>query len=98
MGLFKDENHMSFNSSDDSYGCVSIDTLINKDPSKNNFIKLKFTVIAGSADNLEIKNISVTTKSVDSTLTYDASKLIDKVIDVAPMQQLSIPSIGNVIC
>ncbi|NWH11090.1 C39 family peptidase [Acholeplasma laidlawii] len=98
MGLFKDENHMSFNSLDDPYGRVSIDTLINKDPSKNNYIKLKFTVIAGSADQLEIKNISVTTKSVDSALTYDASKLTNKVIDVAPMQQLSIPNIGNVIC
>lgn len=98
MGLFKDENHMSFNSLDDPYGRVSIDTLINKDPSKNNYIKLKFTVIAGSADQLEIKNISVTTKNVDSALTYDASKLTNKVIDVAPMQQLSIPNIGNVIC
>ena len=47
MGLFKDENHMSFSQTDDPYSRVSIDTLINKDPNKNNFIKLKFTVIAG---------------------------------------------------
>lgn len=50
MGLFKDENYMLFNSLDDFYGCVSIDILINKDLSKNNYIKFKFIVNVGSVD------------------------------------------------
>lgn len=85
MGLFKDENYMLFNSLDDFYGCVSIDILINKDLSKNNYIKFKFIVNVGSVDQLEIKNISVIIKSVDSVLIYDVLKLINKVIDVVLM-------------
>jgi len=97
MGLFKDENHMSFNA-DHDFSTVQIDTLKNKNPNQYTMIKLRVNILPNSAHNLKLENISVTTKKVDTSLKFDESILKNKVIDVPPLQQLSIPSIGNVIC
>ncbi|MFA7417138.1 MAG: C39 family peptidase [Acholeplasma sp.] len=98
MGMFKDEQNMSFNTSDDPFAKVNIDTLTNNDTLNNNYIKLKVTILPNTADGLKLENISVSLKKTENTLIYDASILENKRIDVSPLQQLSIPNIGNLIC
>ncbi len=98
LGLFKDEQNMSFNASDDAYARVNIDTLVNNDVEINKFIKLKVTILPNGADNLKIDNISIALKMVENTLIYNPNLLENKIIEVSPLQQLSIPSIGNLIC
>src|SRR5690554_5706694 len=97
MGSFKEDQNRSISAEADEYASVNIDTLINKDE-KNNLFKLRVNITPNSNENLILENITVTTKPLNNNLVYDESLLINHLIDVDPLQQLSIPNIGNLIC
>lgn len=95
MGSWLDNKYRSGLRQEDDFARVSIDTLTNKDPN-NNLIKLKVVINPGI--NTKLKNISVTTAKENDEIKYDESKMINKVITVPRINQLSIPVIGNSIC
>lgn len=97
MGSFKEDQNRSISAEADEYASVNIDTLINKEE-KNNLFKLRVNITPNSNENLILENITVTTKPLNNNLVYDESLLINHLIDVDPLQQLSIPNIGNLIC
>ncbi|HHW79890.1 MAG TPA: hypothetical protein GX742_03690 [Acholeplasmataceae bacterium] len=98
MGYYQNNNLRSIGSQSDNFASVSIDTLINKDTTNNKYVIIKFVVIASENNVTEIKNISVTSKQVNTSIVIDYSLLFDKTIAVPPKQQLAIPAIGNLIC
>ncbi len=97
MGNWKKNYATSVSGQSDSFASVSIDTLTNKNTT-NNFIKLKVIITPNGDEDVGIKNISVTTKRTNNPILYDETKLIEKELDVPPLQQLSIPVVGNSIC
>lgn len=97
MGYWKENYKASFKSQSDEYAKVSIDTIITKIDSIDR-IKIKVIFKKTTTDNTMLKNISITTKGINSVNTFNFDVLEDKFIDVAPRQQLSIPTIGSSIC
>lgn len=98
MGSFADEKSRSMKLQTNTFSNVSYDTLINNNSDEYKYIKLRFNITSNTSDDLYLENISVTTKLKDVDFTYDYDKLHNKEINVSPMQQLSVPNIGNVIC
>lgn len=96
MGIDLAGNYRSMSNQEQDFGKVSIDTLINKQPLENKKIVLE--VLINSSNDVFIKNLSVTTKQYKKELTYNEENLIEKVIDVPPINQLSVDNIGNLIC
>ena len=97
MGYWKENYKASFSSQKDEYASVFIDTVVTK---YDNIDRLKIKVIfkKTSTGATKLKNISITTKSIGSSNDFNFNHLNEKIIDVEPRQQLSIPSIGNIIC
>lgn len=87
--------NMSIRDQSNDFAYMNIDTLVNKDL-KNNYIKLKIRI--NPNDNIYIKNISVTTKLKSDEFIYNEDDLMEKIIDVPKINQLSVPTIGNLIC
>lgn len=95
MGTWLNGKYRSSSNQNDDFAKVNIDTLINREVS-NEFIKIKVVINPGETSKL--KNITITTKKVDDTFNYNESDLIEKVLQVPEIAQLSIPKIGNLIC
>lgn len=97
MGSFKEDNNRSISTEYDEQLSVNIDTLVNKNEN-NNKIKIRINITPNNNKDLIIKNITVTTKPLNSELIYDEGLLKNHLIDIDPLQQLSIEKIGNIIC
>lgn len=97
MALWQETYKSSFNNQEDEYAKISIDTII---PKKSDIDRIKFKVIftASQTSQTKLKNLSITSILTDTTPDYDPSALSAYAIDVEPRQQLSIPTIGNLIC
>lgn len=98
MGYFQNSNLRSIRGQEDDFARVNVDTLINKDVEKNKKVIIKIDINNNLENEIVIKNVSLTTKKVDSVIETNYSKLIEKIIAVPPKQQLAIPRIGNLIC
>lgn len=97
MGQFSDARKSSI-SSYDAFASVSYDIVTNKDVEKNTFIKLRVSISPNNANQLILENISLTTKVNNDVILFDENNLINKRLNVNPLQQLSVPDIGSVIC
>lgn len=97
MGSWKKNHPMSAATQEDSFARVHLDTLFNKDTSHDAII-LKILIRPNQDDMFKIKNLSVTTKRNTNPLLYNENVLIEKELAVPPVNQLSVPQIGNLIC
>lgn len=97
VAMWRDDYKTSFSNVEDDYGYVNIDTVV---PKLNDIDRIKFRVVFGKSEteNTLLKNLSVTTVNNNDVINYETTNLVDKEITVTPRQQLSIPSIGNIIC
>lgn len=98
MGYWENNNHQSVTSQNNDFASVSIDTLTNKNVNDNTFIAVKF-VVTPNGSTPKIKNISITTKPTKTTkVAFNDTNLKEITLDVPKINQMSIPTIGNVIC
>lgn len=96
MAMWREDYKSSFGNQEDDFARVSVDTIITK---IENIDRIKFRIVFGKGETDTIlKNISITTKESPEVYTYDKTVLREKEITVEPRQQLSIPSVGRVIC
>lgn len=97
MASWKEGNNRSFSSASNEFGTKYIDTITNLDPNNNKVI-LRFVVSPSSNSTININNLTVTTKQNNNEVIFNENNLFNKKLDVPPLQQLSIPNIGNIIC
>lgn len=95
MGSWLNGKYRSMSGQNDDFAKVNIDTLVNKNIN-NDLIKLRIVINPGKETKL--KNITITTKKNNINLSYDENDLINKVLEVPKIAQLSVPNIGNLIC
>ena len=96
MALWREKYMVSFGRQEDDYGKVYIDTIVPNIDNANRF-KIKIIISDSETSATAIRNFSVTTK-LNEDVNYDQSVLSEKIIDVSPRQQMSVPSIGSRIC
>lgn len=97
MGTWKENWKKSFSNQSNDYATVYIDTVVRKIEEVDRF-KLKVIFHEGNEQYPILQNLSVTTKPHNQSMSVDTSILTEREIIVSPLQQLSIPTIGNSIC
>lgn len=96
MALWREKYMLSFGQQEDDFGKVYIDTIVPKIDSIDRF-KIKIVIADSDSNATSIKNFSITTKQ-NEEVDFNYNVLSEKVLEVSPRQQMSVPVIGSRIC
>jgi len=97
MSSWSESYKASFNSQEDDFAKVNIDTIVTKLDDIDRF-KVKIVFRGRETSETYLRSISITTKPLNDVFNNDVSFLIEKELAVPPHQQMSIPLIGGKIC
>ncbi len=97
MSLLSESYKASFNSQEDDFAWVNIDTIVTKLDDIDRF-KIKIIFRGNEDSETYLRNISVTTKPLNDSFNDDVSYLVEKELPVPPQSQMLIPLIGGKIC
>jgi len=97
MSSWSESYKASFNSQEDDFAKVNIDTIVTKLDDIDRF-KVKIVFRGRETSETYLRSISITTKPLNDVFNNDVSFLVEKELAVPPHQQMSIPLIGGKIC